>query len=215
MVNVGAGAGSYEPDDRWTLAVEPSRTMIAQRPPGAAPVLCASAERLPLADGTVQAALALLTLHHWSDLQAGLAELRRVASRRVIVLTIDPGYSDRFWLTAEYLPEIGALDRPRFPPLDELCAALGGSTITPVPVPLGCTDGFLGAYYGRPEGYLEPAVRAGMSVFAQIPAAAAERGLSALARDLADGRWDERHGALRTRPELDLGYRLIVAELAY
>jgi SAM-dependent methyltransferase len=212
VVNVGAGAGSYEPADRWVLAVEPSRTMIAQRPPGAAPVIEAEAERLPLADGAVDAALAVLTVHHWRDAAAGLAELRRVAARRIVILTLDPRYCERLWLTAEYAPEIAELDRPRFAPIDELGRALGGAAVRPVPIPRDCRDGFLGAYWARPEAYLDESVRAGMSVWQQIDRGAAERAIAALGADLASGAWDRRHGALREQRELDLGYRLLVAE---
>lgn len=79
VLNVGAGAGSYEPRDRWLLAVEPSATMRAQRPSDAAPCLAAAAESLPLDNDSVDAAMACVTIHHWRDRAAGLAELRRVA----------------------------------------------------------------------------------------------------------------------------------------
>ena len=209
VVNVGAGAGAYEPPDRWVLAVEPSETMIAQRPPGAAPVLRATAEALPLADATVDAAMAVLTVHHWSDWRAGVAEMLRVARSRVVVWSFDPDAIDEFWLVRDYLPEIAELDRGRFPPVAEFAEALGGARVEAVPIPRDCCDGVLAAFYARPERYLDPVVRAGMSPFAVIDA---EPAMARLADDLRTGAWDERWGWLREEPELEAGYRLFVAE---
>ncbi len=214
VVNVGAGAGAYEPSDRRVLAVEPSRAMIAQRPAGAAPCIQAVAEGLPLRDGSADASLAVLTLHHWRDQPAGLTELRRVARRRVVVLTWDPDSRGSFWLTTEYFPEMFDVDMPRFPTMATLRQCLGAIRVTPVPIPHDCQDGFLGAYWRRPEAYLDPAVRRGISSFGQIQPAAVERGVARLADDLRTGRWEARHGALRARESLDLGYRLVVAERA-
>ena len=211
-VNVGAGGGSYEPDDLPVLAVEPSREMIGQRPDGAAPAVQAVAERLPLADGSVDAALAVLTLHHWVDRAAGLAELARVARRRVVIVTWDPARRDDFWLTRDYFPAIVELDAAIFPPLRELEGGLGRLRVAPLPVPHDCADGFLGAYWRRPEAYLDPAVRNAMSTFARLAPATLEAGLARLARDLATGRWDARLGHLRAQRDADLGYRLVVAE---
>ena len=207
VVNVGAGAGSYEPRDREVVAVEPSEAMIAQRPPGAAPVVQATATALPFPDGSFDAAMAVLSDHHWSDRRAGLRELRRVA-RRAVVLTFDPAYTDRFWLVSEYLPgfrESLGLS------LDDLVAALGGAAVIPVPVPADCTDGFFGAFWRRPEAYLDARVRAGISVFARMPDAEVEACVRALRADLASGAWHERHADLLALDELDLGYRLLVA----
>ena len=212
VVNVGAGSGSYEPPDLSVLAVEPSREMIRQRPAGAAPAVQGVAERLPLADGSVDAALAVLTVHHWADRAAGLAELARVARRRVVVLTWDPARGDAFWLTAEYLPEIVALDAGRFPSLGDFERALGPIDARVLPVPDDCVDGFLGAYWRRPEAYLDPGVRGAMSGFAQLAPGRADAGLARLAEDLGSGRWESRFGHLRARGEADLGYRLIVSE---
>jgi SAM-dependent methyltransferase len=213
VVNVGAGAGAYEPADRWVIAVEPSRTMIAQRPQGSPPAVVASAGALPLADATVDAAMATLTLHHWPDWRAGVAELRRVARRRIVLLTWDKRRGG-FWLTEEYLPWLADWDAERFPAMEELLAELPDATVTTVPVPRDCTDGFLAAYYARPEAYLDPSVRRAMSLFTQAPdhdrVAAA---LRALEDDLRSGAWDDRHGALRLTPAIDAGYRLVVAEL--
>jgi SAM-dependent methyltransferase len=159
LVNVGAGAGAYEPPVRRVVAVEPSRAMIRQRPTGAAPCIQAVAERLPFRDGAVDASLAILTIHHWTEQAAGLAELRRVARRRVVVFTWDLGSLGEFWLTTEYFPEILDLDRPRFASMAVLEQRLGAIRTIPVPIPHDCQDGFLGAFWRRPEAYLDPAVR--------------------------------------------------------
>jgi len=207
VLNVGAGAGSYEPRDRFVVAAEPSRRMIAQRPAGSAPAVRASAERLPFGDGSFAAALAVLTIHHWSDRARGLAELARVARDGVVLLTWDPE-GPSFWLIEEYLPEIRAIDRAIFPSLAEMRRALGPLRVEPVPVPHDCIDGFLGAYWRRPEAYLDARIRAGVSAFAKL--AAAEPALERLRADLENGTWHERHGDLATRRELDLGYRVVV-----
>ncbi len=212
VVNLGAGAGSYEPADRPVVAVEPSFGMIGQRAAGSAPVVGAVVERLPFRDGAFDAALAVLTVHHWADRAAGLREMRRVARRRAVVLTWDPAHGDGFWLTAEYLPEILRLDRPRFPPLDDLARALGPSVVRPLAIPHDCADGFLGAFWRRPHAYLDPRVRQAMSGFAQLDPSLVDQRIAALADDLGSGRWRERHAALLGRTELDLGYRLVVAE---
>jgi SAM-dependent methyltransferase len=211
LVNIGAGAGAYEPGDRRVVAVEPSRTMIAQRPSHAAPCIQGVAERLPFRDRSVDASLAILTIHHWTNQAAGLRELRRVARRRVVVLTWDPEAPD-FWLTAEYFPEILDLDRPRFAPVAALAQHLGTIRAIPIPIPHDCQDGFLGAFWRRPEAYLDPAVRGGISCFTQIAPEPLRRGLLRLAGDLQSGQWQARHGHLRRRESLDLGYRLVVAE---
>ena len=213
VVNVGAGAGSYEPSDLYVVAVEPSWEMIRQRPPSQRPAAVqAQAERLPFPDGAFDAALAVLTVHHWADRRGGLAELARVA-RRVVVVTWDPACRDSFWLTTEYLPEIVDFDLPRFPSLSELAESLGGEiTSQALTVPHDCVDGFLGAFWRRPGAYLDPAVRSAMSCFAQLPAERVDRGLGRLADDLRTERWEARFGHLRSLDSADLGYRLVVAE---
>ena len=209
MVDVGAGTGSYEPRDRRVLAVEASLAMIRQRPADAPRAIQAVAEALPLASRSFDAALAVLTVHHWTDRAGGLAELRRVA-RRVVAFTWDPAATERFWLTTDYFTEILALDVPRFVPIAVLAALLGGADVRPVPVPWDCQDGFLGAYWRRPAAYLDPAVRQGMSGFAQLEGSLVERGIARLAADLRSGAWEARFGALGGLAELDLGYRLVV-----
>ncbi len=219
VLNVGAGAGSYEPAGRAVVAAEPSAVMLAQRPSGAAPAVRARAEALPFADRAFDAVMAVLTLHHWADRAGGLAECARVARDRVVLLTWDPA-SPGFWLVREYLPGFLAMDRQQFPGMDALRAALGDAlgpgarvTVAPVPVPGDCVDGFLGAFWARPAAYLDPAVRAGISSFARAdPAPEVEAGLERLRADLASGAWEARHGRLRAADALDVGYRLVVAE---
>jgi SAM-dependent methyltransferase len=211
VLNVGAGAGSYEPADLPVLAVEPSREMIRQRPAGRAPVAQALAEQLPFPAASFDAALAVLTVHHWGDRRAGLAELVRVA-RRVVIVTWDPACRDHFWLTREYLPQIIELDLTRFPSQEEFTRDLGPIEVRALPVPHDCLDGFLGAFWRRPEAYLDPEVRWAMSGFSQLPSERMDAGLARLADDLRSGRWEERFGALRAQDSADLGYRLLIAE---
>ena len=213
VVNVGAGTGNYEPAGREVLAVEPSAAMIAQRPAGAAPCLQASAEDLPLEDGSFDAATALMTVHHWSDLGAGLAELRRVARSRIVIFTWDAAPAAVSWLSREYLPELGELDLFRFPSPGELAESLGGAEVRTIPIPRDCQDGFIEAFWARPEAYLDPAVRAGMSGMRALAPEVVERGIGRLRADLESGEWDRRHGRLRELAELDLGYRLVVSAL--
>ena len=211
VVNVGAGTGNYEPSDRRVAAVEPSSAMIAQRKPGAAPTVRAVAEALPFGNLTFDAYMAILTLHHWSDLTGGLAELRRVA-RRQVVLLFEPWISWRFWLV-EYFPECLSLpSEQRAPTIDQLRSHLDIQTIIPVPIPSDCIDGFAGAYWRRPESYLEPSVRAGISSLAQLSPEVSERSVQMLRQDLESGGWDARYGHLRELTELNLGYRLLIAQ---
>jgi SAM-dependent methyltransferase len=213
VLNVGAGAGSYEPMDRRVVAVEPSAVMLAQRPPSAAPAVQARAEALPFPDRAFDATMAILTLHHWTDRARGLTECARVARERVVVLTWDPA-SDGFWLVQDYVPEFIDDDRRNFPPVASFRDAFGAAAtihVATVPVPRDCVDGFLGAYWARPEAYLDPAVRAGISSFARTDAAS---GIARLRADLTTGAWHARHGRLQSLDDLDVGYRLIVAELA-
>ena len=206
VVNVGAGAGSYEPTDRRVVAVEPSPVMIRQRPPGSAPVVQASATHLPFRRAAFDASLAVLTIHHWPDQSGGLAELARVARQRAVLVTWDPETAG-FWLSEDYFPELD-MDRRIFPPMSELRRMLGAIEVHPFPVPHDCTDGFAGAYWRRPDAYLDAGVRGAISTFSKFDARA---GLARLRRDLADGTWQRHHGDLELRSELDLGYRIVVA----
>ncbi len=207
MLNVGAGTGSYEPADRSVTAVEPSATMRAQRPAGAAPCIDAWAEALPFADGSFDAAMAILSDHHWRDPLAGLRELRRVA-RRVVVFQWDPAVYRGFWLIRDYLPEMiaRAADRPSL----AARAAVLGARMEPVPIPHDCTDGFFHAYWRRPAAYLDAAVRRCSSVWAQVGPAVEARAVAALADDLDSGAWVERNRALLELEEAELGARLLV-----
>lgn len=207
VLNVGAGAGSYEPEGRVVTALEPSGVMIRQRPPGAAPVVQGRAEELPFADGSFDAAMAVLSLHHWTDKAKGLAEMRRVARGPIVLLTFDPDHG-LFWL-ADYLPELVTLDRAIFPPMDFYAAAMGPCRIEPLPIPHDCRDGFLAAYWRRPAAYLDARVRASISSFHAINDV--ERGLARLENDLATGAWAERYQDLHDLQTLDCGYRLVIA----
>jgi SAM-dependent methyltransferase len=209
VVNVGAGTGSYEPPDRDVTAVEPSEVMIAQRPPDAAPVVQASAEELPFEDGSFDAAMAVLTLHHWTDWRRGIEEMRRVA-RRLVVFSWDPTYTGRLWVTADYFPELAADDVAGVPTLADQAAAIRATRVTPVRVPADCQDGFYGAHWRRPQAYLDPMVRAGISTMAKRRPEELEAGLERLRADLESGAWAERHADLLELDEHDLGYRLLV-----
>jgi SAM-dependent methyltransferase len=186
--------------------------MIRQRARDAAPAVRAVAAALPFRDASFDAALAILTLHHWPEPERGLAELARTARRRVVILTHDPS-AVGFWLE-DYFPEIFAIDRRIFLTQDELRRALGRTAVVDVPIPRDCRDGFLGAYWCRPEAYLDAGIRSAISSFAKLPEGQLADGLARLRADLASGAWERRHGALRAREQLDLGYRLVVAEVA-
>jgi SAM-dependent methyltransferase len=210
VVNVGAGTGSYEPADRYVLAVEPSDVMAAQRPRELAPAIRASAGALPLRDDAVDAAMAILTLHHWDDEQErGVRELRRVARGPVVVLTYDAVVSGRMWLMADYLPEVAELDRRIFPPPARVAEWVGGARVETVPIPRDTPDWTLGSFWAHPERVLDPVARANTSGFARMPADVVERVVREVGRDLADGTWDARHGELRGLDAYDSGMRLI------
>lgn len=210
VVNVGAGTGSYEPEGRCVAAIEPSTTMIRQRAAHLAPAVQAMAEDIPVGDGRADAVLAVHTVHHWNDLGRGLAEMRRVAGRRVI-LTMDPDVVGRLWIVKEYAPEMASTHVASLPAIGTLVSLLPGAEVRVVPVPLDCTDGFLAAFWGRPEAYLDANVRRSTSPWHQIPAQAREQAVRRLSEDLADGTWDRRHGHLRSERSHDVGMRLVVA----
>jgi SAM-dependent methyltransferase len=210
VVNVGAGTGSYEPDDRRVVAAEPSAVMIDQRPRGAAPVVRAVAEALPFRTGAFDVALAVLTIHHWADLSAGLHELRRVAERQVILTFVPEGHA-RFWLVEEYLPHLVEEFHRTTPPLELLEDALGPLEVIPLSVPADFADGVLAAHWARPAAYLEPVVRANASSLATCTPRVLHDAMERLRRDLADGTWHARHGDLLDREDYDAGYVLVVA----
>lgn len=214
VANIGAGTGSYEPA-QTVVAVEPSRVMIEQRPPGSAPAVRAIAEALPLRTGAVDSALAVFTVHHWSDLAAGIAEVVRVARRRVVILTWDPDVIRDFWLLSEYFPAAAETDARLAVSINALIDLLGHERVSTlsVPVPHDCMDGFGGAYWRRPEAYLDNTIRQGMSLFAMTPNHEVHKGLSRLRADLTSGAWGERHPDLLAMTDLDVGYRLLIADL--
>jgi SAM-dependent methyltransferase len=211
VLNVGAGAGSYEPTDRWVLAVEPSATMRAQRRADAAPCLAGSAEALPLDDDSVDAAMACVTIHHWADRARGLAELRRVSRGPVVVFTFE--MDDLVAWQRDYFAEAIALEQPRFGTLGEVAAELGGKVrIERMPTPADCTDGFFEAYWNRPEPLLDPAVRASQSIWELLDPGVEDRIFARLAADLESGAWDVAHGALREMPSYEGSLRLVISE---
>lgn len=207
ILNVGAGTGSYEPRSRMVIAVEPSRTMIAQRPVGAAPVVQAFAESLPFQNGSFDAVLGILTVHHWNDQAKGFAECGRVARSRIVFLTIDFDVCEKFWLF-DYFPQLLRADRHIFPSITRFEDAFGSVETIAIPVPADCLDGFLGAHWKRPHAYLDPIVRGSISTFSKIGNIEAE--LVALQRDIDSGAWAKRYSRLQDLSELDLGYRLVI-----
>jgi len=209
VLNVGAGTGSYEPVRSGVVAVDPSAVMLSQRAPSAAPAVRAVAESLPFQDQAFDVVLAILTVHHWNDQRRGLEECARVARDRVVILTWDPG-AEGFWLVRDYFPEILAIDRRIFPSMELLSAVFGQIDVQPLAIPGDCVDGFLGAYWQRPEAYLDEEVRGGISAFGRL--ASINAGLQRLKRDLTSGNWERRNAELRCRVNLDVGYRLVVAQ---
>lgn len=207
ILNVGAGTGSYEPAGRQVIAVEPSLEMIRKRGPNAVRAIRASADKLPFEDNSFEVSMAILTVHHWPDKEAGLKEMRRVTRGRVVLLTFDP--SQRPWLT-DYLPELAALDNAQMPKMADYSRWLGAVQITPVPVPGNCSDGFLHAYWSRPAAYLDERIRSGSSSFWTI--SDAQTGLARLKQDLESGEWERRYNDLLALDEYDAGYRLVVSE---
>ena len=213
VLNVGAGAGSYEPRDREVIALEPSPVMIAQRPPAAAPTIQAVAESIPLADKSVDAAMAVFTMQHWQNVDRGLAEMLRVSRDRIVLLTLDLDVTAEMWLARDYLPEIVEHDRQTFPSIEQLEAVLPNLRVETIPIATDCTDGFCVALWSRPEAHLDPQVRKASSIWHLLPPAVVERGMEQLRDDLETGEWDRRYGELRERESLDIGVRLVSAQL--
>jgi SAM-dependent methyltransferase len=212
VINIGGGTAAYEPPNRRVVAVEPSDQTIAQRRAGAAPVVKAVAEALPFKDGGYAASMAILTIHHWSNPLAGLREMRRVSRRRAVVMTFDPDAIGDFWFY-DYFPDIARADSHRFPTIASIVETLGGEArVDVVPIPHDCRDPFLGAYWRRPSAYLAHHIRRGISTLAAIGDDELLDGLARLSEDLRSGAWERANGWLLDRQELDLGYRLVVAE---
>lgn len=212
VVNVGAGAGSYEPRSRYVIAVEPSDVMAAQRPAELPPAIRATAGRLPLRDDSLDAAMAILSVHHWDqEREAGVREMRRVARGPVVILTYLPEVSNRMWLIEDYVPEVGEMDERIFPALGELSAWLGGHTrVEVLPIHRDSPDWMFGSFWAHPERVLDPEARSVTSGFARLPAEIVARAAAALEADLRSGEWDRRHGHLRRLQSLDVGLRLVV-----
>jgi SAM-dependent methyltransferase len=212
VLNVGAGAGSYEPEDRYVLAVEPSAAMRAQRPAKRAPAIYGIAENLPLDDQSVDASMAMVTVHQWRDLQKGLAELRRVTRGPVVVLTFDGDALDRYWLV-DYVPELMGVERRRYPAIDLIAKGIGSKTeVQAIPIPIDCVDGFTEAFYARPERFLDAAVRRSQSAWGSVDGKVQERFVKKLGDDLRTGAWDERYGKWRQQPFFDGSLRLIAGQ---
>jgi SAM-dependent methyltransferase len=210
VLNVGAGTGNYEPRDRAVVAVDPSPMMLERRPPGAAPAIRGVAEQLPFRNRSFDVAMGVLTVHHWTDQEVGLGELERVAAQ-IALLIFEPTVVAVFWLF-DYFPTMRALpSEGRAPTAEQLRGLLDVEEIRVVPVPFDCTDGFGAAFYGRPEAYLRREVQAGMSCLAQLDPSELAAGSARLEADLDSGDWDRRFGELRTLPEMDCGYRLVLA----
>lgn len=213
IVNVGAGTGSYEPRGREVTAVEPSAEMISQRPADAAPAIRASAESLPFDDDFFDAAMGVLTAHHWTDLSAGLSEMQRVARLRIVMVAFDPEALESLWITSDYFPAMLELKRPSGAGSRELATMLTATTTSPLPVPRNCADHFFAALWARPEMLFDDDVVRPMWVWQGISEEARRAGRQRLAADLESGAWEQRYGHLRQQAELDVGLRLVVAEL--
>lgn len=213
VLNIGAGAGSYEPRDRKVIAVEPSPVMIAQRPPDAAPAIQGVAEDIPLEDKSVHATMGVFTMQHWDDVDRGLAEVLRVTRDRVVFLTLDLDETAEMWLCRDYLPEIIEHDRETFPTIAHLESMLPNVRVETVQMPADCSDGFCVALWSQPEAHLDANVRRSSSIWHLLPARVVEPALDRLRRDLESGEWDRRYGGLREKDSLDVGLRLVIAEL--
>ncbi|MET2827092.1 class I SAM-dependent methyltransferase [Mesorhizobium shangrilense] len=210
VLNVGAGAGSYEPVDRVVTAVEPSASMRAQRPAHLSRAIDAVAGALPFDDKSFDAAMATFTVHQWPDLAAGLAEMRRVTRGPIIILSCDPDELNRFWLD-DYAPEVITVEASRYPRIEAITQALGGKAeVLSVPIPLDCSDGFGEAYYGRPERLLDPGARLANSAWSFVDASVGARFVADLGRDLDSGDWDRKYGHLRTQTEFDGSLKLVI-----
>ena len=212
VLNVGAGAGSYEPTDKYVLAVEPSATMRLQRlSNGKTPAVIATADSLPFDDNSFDASMAILTVHHWPDMDKGLKELRRVTRKQVVIMTFDPQQLDNFW-NANYFPELIEVEKARYPAIDFVKRSLGGKAeVVPVPIPFDCSDGFQEAFYGRPEAFLQKEVRQSQSAWGFLEDGLEEKLVKRLADDLQSGEWDRKYGHYRTEPTFTCALRLVIS----
>jgi Methylase involved in ubiquinone/menaquinone biosynthesis len=211
ILNIGAGAGSYEPAGKYVVAVEPSAAMRAQRmAKGIAPAIIGKADSLPFDDNSFDACMAMVTIHHWPDIRAGLQEMRRVAKDRVVVMTFDPAALDSFW-NVHYFPNVIAAEKKRYPSIEYITESLGGNCeVLEVPIPLDCVDGFQEAFYGRPEAFLSGAVRRAQSAWGFVDDATAQAYVQHLSDELQSGEWDRKYGQYRSMPEAVFSLRLVV-----
>ncbi len=214
VLNVGAGAGSYEPEDKYVIAVEPSGVMRSQRQKAQkVPAINATADSLPFDDNSFDAAMAMVTVHHWPDIRKGLQELKRVTREKILIMTFDPKALDNFW-NAYYFPELIEVEKARYPTMDFITEALGVEcTIQSVPIPFDCADGFQEAFYGRPEAFLEKEIRLSQSAWGFLPEGMEDKLVKRLERDLKSGEWDKKFGEFRTKPAFTCALRLITAVL--
>ncbi|MFC4740074.1 class I SAM-dependent methyltransferase [Flavobacterium ponti] len=212
VLNVGAGAGSYEPTNKYVVAVEPSIVMRSQRiQNGKTPAINAKAGCLPFDDNSFDSSMAMVTVHHWPDIDKGLKELRRVTKEKVLVMTFDPEHLDDFW-NAEYFPEVIEVEKARYPTIDFIKESLGGNCeVIPIPIPLDCKDGFQEAFYGRPEAFLEKQIRLSQSAWGFISDDKQEEIVLRLKTDLENGNWDKKYGHFRTQEFFTCALRLIVS----
>lgn len=213
VLNLGAGAGSYEPGDRYVIAVEPSFVMRSQRQKNnKVPAVIGTADVLPFDDQSFDASMAMVTVHHWPDMKKGLRELRRVTKGPVLIMSFDPDALNDFW-NAAYFPELIEVERLRYPKIDFIVEALGGNCeVKSIPVPFDCSDGFQEAFYGRPEAFLEKEIRKSQSAWGFLPDGVEDRIVKSLADDLASGAWDKKYGHYRTQPSFTCALRLVIAK---
>lgn len=209
VLNVGAGMGSYEPEDCQVVAIEPSRDMIANRKESKTTLVQGFAENLPFGDNDFDVSMGILTIHHWSDIALGLQEMLRVTKVKIVLFTWI-GYGGNFWLE-DYIPEIVGVDEKLFPTLEELDQILGGISVETIGIPYDCADGFMCAYWQRPGMYLDPEVRKAISTFTRIPDIQGR--LERLQDDIDSGVWRKKYSQLFEKESLDLGYRLVVCEI--
>lgn len=211
VLNVGAGAGSYEPIDRYVVAVEPSAEMRKQRlENNKIPAINAKGETLPFDDAAFDVAMAMITIHHWPNMEKGIKELCRLAKQKVIIMTFDPDALDTFW-NANYFPELIEVEKARYPTIDFIVKALNGNCeVINIPIPLNCKDGFQEAFYGRPEGFLKKEVRLAQSAWGFLSDELQEQLVKRLAIDLQSGAWDKKYGHLRTQASFEGALRLVV-----
>lgn len=212
VLNVGAGAGSYEPAEKYVIAVEPSAVMRMQRAAThKVPAIQAKADNLPFDNNAFDASMAMVTVHHWPDMQKGLKELRRVTRNQILIMTFDPEALHHFW-NAHYFPELIEVEKARYPAIDHIVQALGGNCeIKSIPVPLDCVDGFQEAFYGRPEAFLEKEVRLSQSAWGFLEEGVEDILVKRLSDDLASGEWDRKYGHFRSQESFTCALRLIIA----